>query len=380
MENCAVRYYTKVIKTFVSIIKRQFADRQLLLVNTAHCLKFLEEYLDRQAQIWKIFHKHHNIPDDLEDLHFHFDDLKTSLETDFNHLKEVTSRNIQNMQTLLNLQQTYSTSLCSHINNIYSKISVLQKQIQHHHMYINQGDTIQIEAPKFDPYIDRDRPLSTIEKPDEASIPGKLPTIPEVIEPEDDSRSIPGTNTAQPSCQETDWPDTIPMQIPRVSSLTAQPEEQGHNGCQAQHYTENFEIPELEENSEEEQFADFDLFMAHHNTHRASEQIQQEYHSHLQDLDNDQYYTKIDGVTFIRVHRLHRTISQQISKKPHKDLWKSLKEYLVEAEVKPGKKSYTVIDHLAQELVPCKFTSSARSRRISIYVKGTLLTVNVFIL
>ena len=45
-ENCTDRYYTKMIETFVAIIKRQFADRQLLLVNTAHCLKFLEEYLD----------------------------------------------------------------------------------------------------------------------------------------------------------------------------------------------------------------------------------------------------------------------------------------------------------------------------------------------
>ena len=115
-ENCVDRYYTKVIETFVSIIKRQFADRQLLLVNTAHCLKFLEEYSDRQAQIWKIFHKHHNIPDDLEDLHIHFDDFKTSLETDFTHLKEAMSHNIQNIQMSLNLQQMYSSSLCSHIN------------------------------------------------------------------------------------------------------------------------------------------------------------------------------------------------------------------------------------------------------------------------
>ena len=45
-ENCVDKYYTKVIETFVSIIKRQFADHQLLLVNTAHCLKFLEEYSD----------------------------------------------------------------------------------------------------------------------------------------------------------------------------------------------------------------------------------------------------------------------------------------------------------------------------------------------
>ena len=59
------QYYLKVIETFVAIIKRQFTDRQLLLVNTAHSLKFLEEYSDRQAQIWKIFHKHHNIHDDL---------------------------------------------------------------------------------------------------------------------------------------------------------------------------------------------------------------------------------------------------------------------------------------------------------------------------
>ena len=121
-------------------------------------------------------------------------------------------------------------------------------------MYMNQGDMIQIEAPEFDPDIDGDRLPSTIEKPDEASIPGTLPTIPEVIEPEDDSRSTPGTKTAQPTCQETDWPDVIPTQIPRVSSSTVQPEEQGRNRCQAQHYTENFEIPKLEENSEKEQF------------------------------------------------------------------------------------------------------------------------------
>ena len=44
--NCTDRYYTKVMETFVSIIKRQFVDRQLLLVNTACCLKFLEEYSD----------------------------------------------------------------------------------------------------------------------------------------------------------------------------------------------------------------------------------------------------------------------------------------------------------------------------------------------
>ena len=38
--------------------------------------------------------------------------------------------------------------------------------------------------------------------------------------------------------------------------------------------------------------------MAHHNTYQASECIQQEYHSHLQDLDDDQYYAEIDRMDF----------------------------------------------------------------------------------
>ena len=81
-ENCADHYYSKVIETFISILKCQFADHQLLLVNTAQSLKFLEEYADCQAQIWKIFQKHQTIPEDFQDLHLHFNDFKNSIEKD----------------------------------------------------------------------------------------------------------------------------------------------------------------------------------------------------------------------------------------------------------------------------------------------------------
>ena len=91
-ENCADHYYSKVIETFVSILKCQFADRQLLLVNTAGSLKFLEEYVDSQAQIWKIFQKHQTIPDDIQDLHFHFDHFKNGIEKKFAFLKEATRK------------------------------------------------------------------------------------------------------------------------------------------------------------------------------------------------------------------------------------------------------------------------------------------------
>ena len=74
-ENCSDHYYSKVIETFITILKCQFANRQLLLVNMAQSLKFIQEYADHQVQIWKIFQKHQMILDDIQDLHFHFDDF-----------------------------------------------------------------------------------------------------------------------------------------------------------------------------------------------------------------------------------------------------------------------------------------------------------------
>ena len=164
MENCADRYYSKVIKTFVALLKQQFADRQLLLVNTARSLKFLEEYADRQALIWQIFRKHENIPDDISDLHLHIDDFKANIEKEFNFLKEVTRKNVENFQTSLNLQQTYSVALCSHVNNIYHKISEIQQQLPHPTQHMNTGNIIQIDTPDFDPDIDGGLPTKEHEE------------------------------------------------------------------------------------------------------------------------------------------------------------------------------------------------------------------------
>ena len=128
-ENCMDRYYSKVIKTFVTLLKHQFADWQLLLVNTARNLKFLEDYADHQGQIWKIFQKHQMIPDDIQDLHFHIDNFKNGIEKEFAFLKEATRKNVENFQSSLSLQQAYSASSCSHVNNIYNKLVELQRQL-----------------------------------------------------------------------------------------------------------------------------------------------------------------------------------------------------------------------------------------------------------
>ena len=158
VENCADRYYSKVIKTFVALLKWQFTDRQLLLVNTTRSLKFLEEYADRQVLIWQIFRKHKNIPDDIFDLHLHIDDFKTNIKKEFHFLKEVTCKNVENFQTSLNLQQTYLAALCSYVNNIYHKISEIQQQLPHSTQHMNTGDVIQIDAPDFDPDINEGLP------------------------------------------------------------------------------------------------------------------------------------------------------------------------------------------------------------------------------
>ena len=62
----------------------------------------------------------------------------------------------------------------------------------------------------------------------------------------------------------------------------------------------------MEENSEEEQFAYLDSYLAHHKTYEASQYIHQEYISCLHALDNNQYYVEID-----RAYYLHETLAAQ---------------------------------------------------------------------
>ena len=115
METCTDRHYTKVIQTFVKIIKRNTSDRQIVPVNTARALKYLESHGQRQSQLFTVLEKYHQVPDGLEDL-----------KSQFSFLKEATSRNVENLQQAITIQQTYTTNLC-HVNVILSRITKLEK-------------------------------------------------------------------------------------------------------------------------------------------------------------------------------------------------------------------------------------------------------------
>ena len=77
------------------------------------------------------------------------------MQTELNLLKKATSKNIENLHDGINLQQTYTTSLCSHVNSIYTKLAQLDKQIQTHCLYPHsQTDSVQLNALEYDSDID----------------------------------------------------------------------------------------------------------------------------------------------------------------------------------------------------------------------------------
>ena len=88
-------------------MKRSATDRQIILVNTARALKYLEDFGQRQSELFTVLEKYHLLPDSLE-----------NLKSQFHFLKEATSRNVENLQQAITVQQTYTANLCTYINNI----------------------------------------------------------------------------------------------------------------------------------------------------------------------------------------------------------------------------------------------------------------------
>ena len=244
----------------------------------------MEEYADRQVLIWQIFRKHKNIPDDIHDLHLHIDDFKTNIKQELKFLKEATHKNVKNFQTPLNLQQTYSVALCSHVNNIYHKILEIQQQLPHSIQHMNTGDVIQIEAPDFDPDIDKG--LSTQEH---QQAQGSA-AIQQSIDKSDEHKA---PALSQRDIEEVDWRDVVPVKIPPQPD---QDDEQNIPVLPARCETNLIDIPQLESDLEEEeqQFEDLQTYLTHHNTFQESQNIRKEYRKRLLGLDNDRHYQEID--------------------------------------------------------------------------------------
>ena len=215
---------------------------------------------------------------------YYIGDFKTNIKKEFNFLKEATRKNVENFQTLLNLQQTYSAALCSHVNNIYHKISEIQQQLPHSTQHMNTGDVIQIEAPDFDPDIDEGLPTQEHQRAQ-----GSASITQQSFEKSDESKA---PALLQQEVEEVDWPNAIPVEIPPQPD---QDIEQNIPVLPTRHETNHIEIPQLESDlEEEEQFEDLQTYLTHHNTYQESQNIHKEYRKRLLDLDDDRYYQEID--------------------------------------------------------------------------------------
>ena len=178
----------------------------------------------------------------------------------------------------------------------------IQQQIQHRDPHMNFGDTIQIEVPDFDPDIDEVLHTTTDQDTNDPVTQGSVtPTL-------KSAEKVIGCRTPAPShqdidTQEVDWPDTIPVEIPPQpdqqieQSITIQPT--GRN-------PELAEIPQLEENTDEEQYQDLDTYLSYHNMFKASQRICRDYRSRLLALDDDKYYQEVD-----RAYHTYGTLAAQ---------------------------------------------------------------------
>ena len=211
--------------------------------------------MDQQMLIWDIFKRHQTIPDDIQDLHFHVDNFKTNIEKEFSLLKEATCKNVENFQSFLNLQQTYSAALCFHVNDIYNKLAEIQQQIPHSNQHMNTGDVIQIEAPDFDPDIDAVLPIPTDQNIDHQETQGSVNSVQQF--PEKTAKCRTPASTHQ-DAQDIDWLDAIPVEI------LPQPDQnikQNVTTLPTQYEIDQAEIPQLETHPKEEQSQDLQTYL-----------------------------------------------------------------------------------------------------------------------
>ena len=163
---------------------------------------------------------------------------------------------------------------------------------------MNTGDMIQIEAPDFDPDIDEALPTSMDQDANDPVTQGSetytLKSAEKVIE----SRT-PASPCQNIDIQEVDWPDAIPVEIPPQHN---QQIEQNILTLPTHQNLRPAKIPQLEDNSEGEQYQDLEISLSHHNTFEASQHIHRDYRSRLLALDDDKYYQEID-----RVYQTYKT-------------------------------------------------------------------------
>ena len=237
----------------------------------------------------------------------------------------------------------------------------LQRQLHHPNPHMNTSDTIQIEAPDFDPDIDEALPTATHQDTNDpvtqGSVTPTLKSAEKVIECRTPAPSYQDIDT-----QEVDWPDAIPVEIP------PQPNQQIEQSTPAQPTYQNLEpaeIPQLEENLEGEQYQDLETYLTHHNTFKASQHIRRDYRSRLLTLDDDKYYQEVG-----RAYHTYGTPPAQDYRLANqapgpRQTTQELMQIFGKGRGQCIEKNFTDIGLLAQERGCCRVAYNKKSERLS---------------
>ena len=180
--------------------------------------------------------------------------------------------------------------MCTYINNILPHITKLEEAIlQLEQKFTMEQDTIQINAPDFDPDIDRPNLSRTHNNTAVVSVLEHLispePEVSDVTNLQEEYTDRDPPDPAYNNLEESHGYDNFPQDI------------QNHTTEQCQITSgdsiNSEEILQLEEDWDNSQFTDADTNMINrHNTHSESERIRKEYTQHLLDLSDNQYYYK----------------------------------------------------------------------------------------
>ena len=125
-------------------MKCSATDHQVVLINTARALKYLEDFGEWQSQLFTVLEKYHLLPDNLE-----------NLQLQFSFLKKATSKNIKPLEQAISAQQNCTATICTYINNVLPHINKLEQTVLELQKCITTDhDRVQLNALDYDPDID----------------------------------------------------------------------------------------------------------------------------------------------------------------------------------------------------------------------------------
>ena len=194
---------------------------------------------------------------------------------------------------MIQAQQAYTMVLSGHIAALHTKLAHLDKQIQIHCIYPHpQSDTVQLNAPDYDPDIEGEpNSVNAVQPSNIDSV--KEDTVTGTTEPEDHTaiRSTTNRSEHQPSevlshIQTNEHDNTEQQQAEYLSDYCPQLDD----------------IPELETDEENWDDGQFDNaeFLYNHNSTEESNRIGCEYSAHFERVEDQQYnpYHTAQGVKY----------------------------------------------------------------------------------